>query len=63
VNSPHPLDPREAYTCTPLRVTAWAGEPTSPDDPLWTSTPERERAFLNTQHHRLGRPGPEVPAP
>ena len=60
VNSPHPLDPRPAYTCTPLRLTAWSGAPTAPTDPAWTSTPERERAFLNTRHYHGGRSAAEV---
>jgi len=29
-------------------VLAWRGESTKPDDPLWTSTPELQRAFENT---------------
>jgi uncharacterized protein YcgI (DUF1989 family) len=48
VNAPHPLDPREGHRCSTLEVLAWRGFPTGPDDPLWTSTPEVERAFLNT---------------
>jgi urea carboxylase-associated protein 2 len=47
-NVPHPLDPRDTYTCTTLEVLAWPGAPTSPSDPLWSATPEIERAFLNT---------------
>ncbi|MCU1428052.1 MAG: urea carboxylase-associated protein 2 [Actinomycetia bacterium] len=49
VNAPHVLDPRPTYSVSPLRVTAWAGEPTGPNDPLWTSSPESERAFLQTE--------------
>ena len=48
---PHVLDPRETYTATPLRITAWRGAPTTPTDALWSATPEGERAFLNTQEH------------
>ena len=48
---PHVLDPRDGYTVTPLRVTAWRGDPTGPDDPQWSASPEGERAFLNTQEH------------
>ncbi len=48
-NTPHVLDPRSEYSVTPLLVTAWADLPTDRDDPLWSSTPERERAFLNTE--------------
>jgi len=47
-NTPHVLDPRPEYTVTPLRVLAWEGTPTGPDDPLWSRSPEGERAFLNT---------------
>ncbi len=47
-NVPHPLDLRPAYLCTNLEVLARRGRPTSPDDPLWSLTPEGERAFLNT---------------
>ena len=54
-NAPHPLDPREEPACTTLEVLAWRGEPTGPDDALWTSTPELERAFLNTASYAEGR--------
>jgi hypothetical protein len=47
-NVPHPLDPRERYKCTTLDVVAWRSAPTAPTEPLWTFTPELERAFLNT---------------
>jgi uncharacterized protein len=49
VNVPHPLDPRTEYTVTPLRVTAWRGEPAAGDDPARTASPEAERAYLNTE--------------
>ena len=39
-NVPHPLDPRDGLHLPPLRVTAWRGEPTGPDDPLGTPSPE-----------------------
>lgn len=48
-NCPHVLDPRDTYTVTPLRATAWRGAPTAVDDPLRTATPEGLRAFLNTE--------------
>ena len=51
---PHVLDPRPTYTCTPLRLTAWTGEPSTPEDPLWISTPEAERALRNTERYYLG---------
>ncbi|MFD5316597.1 urea amidolyase associated protein UAAP1 [Streptomyces sp. NPDC127098] len=54
-NVPHPLDPRPAYTCTPLRVLAWSDRPTAPGAPLWDATPEGRRAFLNTVDHLTAR--------
>jgi urea carboxylase-associated protein 2 len=47
-NTPHPLDERAEYAGTTVRVAAWTGPSTDPRDPLRTATPERERAFLNT---------------
>lgn len=47
-NVPHPLDPRPAYTSTPLEVLAWRARPTAPGDALWDAAPESRRAFLNT---------------
>ena len=55
-NVPHPLDPRPDYTVSPLRVTAWSGAPTTPTDEQWTSTPERERAYRNTEAWLAGHP-------
>lgn len=49
VNVAHPLDDRPGYRVTPVRVTAWRGAPASPEDRIRRSTPERERAFLNTE--------------
>lgn len=54
VNAPHRLDDRSGHACSPLRLTAWQGAPTAPDDPLRSSTPERLRAFQNTDDHLLG---------
>jgi urea carboxylase-associated protein 2 len=54
-NVPHPLDPREAYTCTSLEVLAWRGSPTAPGDPAWAATPEGERAYLNTDDYATAR--------
>jgi urea carboxylase-associated protein 2 len=54
-NVPHPLDPRERYTCTTLEVLAWRGEPTRPGDALWSSTPELRRAFENTADYADAR--------
>lgn len=50
-NTPHVLDARTAYTATPLRITAWRGQVTPPDDAIRNSTPEATRAFLNTEDY------------
>jgi len=50
-NCPHVLDPRPAYTVTPVRVTAWRGEPAALDDPIRNATPEGLRAFLNVEDY------------
>jgi hypothetical protein len=47
-NVVHPLDPRPDYVVGPLRVHAWRGAPTGPDEPRFTATPELHRAYLNT---------------
>jgi urea carboxylase-associated protein 2 len=54
-NAAHPIDPRPDYVCTALNVEARPGRPTAPDDPLWSATPEGERAFLNTADHLAAR--------
>jgi urea carboxylase-associated protein 2 len=54
-NVPHPLDPRPQYTCTPLDVLAWRGMATTPADPLWSFSPELERAYLNTADYVYAR--------
>jgi uncharacterized protein len=53
-NAPHVLDTRERFTCTPLRLTAWRDAPARTDDPLRHTTPERHRAYLNTDDWLLG---------
>lgn len=45
---PHPLDERADPTIGPLRVTSWAAARPDPD-PFRASTPERLRAFENTE--------------
>ncbi|WP_037677355.1 urea amidolyase associated protein UAAP1 [Streptomyces griseus] len=50
-NVAHPLDPRPDYVVGPLRVHAWRGDPTGPDEPRFTATPELHRAYLNTVDH------------
>jgi len=47
-NCPHILDARP-WSVTPVRATAWRGPVTAEDDPIRTATPERLRAFLNTE--------------
>jgi hypothetical protein len=54
-NVPHPVDPRLAYTCGPLRVHAWRSRPTRPDEPRWTATPEARRYYLNTADYAAAR--------
>ena len=54
-NVPHPVDPRPAYTCGPLRVHAWRSAPTTPGDPRWDATPEAHRAYLNTADYLAAR--------
>ena len=54
-NTPHPLDDRSAYTATPVRCVAWIGPDTVADsDPFRSATPERLRAFENTDELLLG---------
>jgi urea carboxylase-associated protein 2 len=50
-NCPHVLDPRTAYTVTPVLATAWRGEETPEYDPIRNATPEGRRAFLNTEDY------------
>ena len=52
-NTPHVLDPCLDYTATPLRITAWADQPTTRDDAAWRATPEAERAYLQTEEFVL----------
>jgi urea carboxylase-associated protein 2 len=54
-NTPHVLDPRPAYTATPVRVLAYRGPVTPADDPIRTSSPERRRAFENTEDYYADR--------
>ena len=53
VNVAHPLDDRAHHTVTPLRVSAWRGEPAPPDDPIRNASPEGLRAYLNTEVEAL----------
>jgi hypothetical protein len=54
-NVPHPLDPRDEYICSTLQVLAWRAAATVPGDALWSSSPELERAFLNTADYADAR--------
>ncbi len=55
-NVAHVLDPRTAYTCSPLRISAWRAAATEEGSPQWMSSPERERAYRNTQAWLAGWP-------
>jgi uncharacterized protein YcgI (DUF1989 family) len=48
VDAAHPVDPDEEPRTTPLEILAWRGPATSPEDPLWESSPELRRALENT---------------
>ncbi|MBT0667586.1 urea carboxylase-associated family protein [Novosphingobium profundi] len=50
-NCPHVLDPRDEWSVTPLRATAWRGAVTSESDAVRTATPEGLRAFLNVEDY------------
>jgi urea carboxylase-associated protein 2 len=52
-NCPHVLDPRPAYTATPVRASAWRGPSTPADDAIRNATPEGLRAFLNVEDYYL----------
>lgn len=52
---PHPIDPRPVYTVGPLRIHAWRSRPTGPGDPLWDTSPESHRAYLNTVDYAEAR--------
>lgn len=47
-NVVHPVDLDPDAETTELEVLAWRGEPTQPEDPLWTSSPELQRAYENS---------------
>lgn len=50
-NCPHVLDPRENYTVSPLRLSAWRGAVTTEGDNIRTATPEGLRAFQNVEDY------------
>ena len=47
-NVPSPVDPRDDYISTPLRIRAWRGEAATLDSVEAVATPEATRAFGNT---------------
>lgn len=50
-NCPHVVDPREKWTVTPLRISAWRGAVTPDDDDIRNATPEGLRAFQNVEDY------------
>ncbi len=54
-NTPHALDPSDVYTSSPLRIHAWKAGASTDADAWWAATPERTRAYLNTQQYLLAR--------
>lgn len=54
-NVPHPVDPRDEYVSTPLRVRAWRGSAASAHSPEAAATPEAARAFANTIDYAKAR--------
>lgn len=50
-NCPHVLDRRPTYEATPVRISAWRGPTTPPDDPIRNGSPESLRAFLNVEEY------------
>lgn len=54
-NAPHALDLRDEYTVSELRIHAWPDGATTPDDARWGATPERDRAYSNTQDYISSR--------
>src|SRR4029077_13427521 len=52
--TPHPLDPRPSYEGNEVQVTARRGATTAADDAARATSPERQRAFENTDEWLLG---------
>jgi urea carboxylase-associated protein 2 len=50
-NCPHVLDRRSIYEATPVRISAWRGTVTPPDDPIRNANLESVRAFLNVEEY------------
>ena len=54
-NVPSPVDPRDEYISTPLRIRAWRGEAATLDSAEAIATPEATRAFGNTIDYARAR--------
>ncbi len=54
-NAEHPLEPSDEYRSGPLRIHAWEASASSPSDPWWNASPERTRAYLNTEQYLMTR--------
>ncbi|MFI5044431.1 MAG: DUF1989 domain-containing protein, partial [Acidimicrobiales bacterium] len=55
-SGPHPLDDRDGYAASTIRITAWRDElPDPAADPFRATSPERRRAFENTDELLRGR--------
>ena len=50
-NCPHVLDPRDDWSVTSLRATAWRGAVTPADDIIRNATPEGLRSFENVEDY------------
>ncbi len=50
-NCPHVIDPRPAWTVTPVKAQAWRGPITPTDDSIRNGAPEALRAFLNVEDY------------
>lgn len=51
---PHPLDDRPGWNVSPVRVTAWRAGPLPDEHAFRATTPERHRAFENTDELLAG---------
>jgi urea carboxylase-associated protein 2 len=54
-NVPSPVDPRDEYTSTPLRIRAWRGDAATLVGAEVVATPEATRAFANTIDYARAR--------
>jgi len=49
----HPMNPSKTYLRKPVKVTIFANDPVSADDPCRTFCPENERGFINTENYYI----------